>query len=75
MMATTSPHRTEDRHHRRHTGLGPFLWSALIVAAAITETWQSPAERGFALLALVLVGVGTLAVVVLKLRAGDEDER
>lgn len=78
-MATTSTHRTGDHpacghfRPRTRTGLGPFVWSALIIVTSIIETWQSPAERALALLTLILVGIGTTTAAVLMLRTGGEE--
>ncbi|WP_243793753.1 hypothetical protein [Saccharopolyspora gloriosae] len=80
-MATTSTHGAVGRpacgHFRKRvrTGLGPFVWSALIIVASIIETWQSPAERGLAVLTLVLVGIGVIVAAVLVLRTGDEEDQ
>lgn len=80
-MATTSQHRTGDHpacghfRPRMRTGLGTFVWSALIIVASIIETWQSPAEQGLAVLTLVLVGIGTTVAAVLMLRTYGEEDR
>ncbi|MFR9727696.1 hypothetical protein ACL03H_00605 [Saccharopolyspora sp. MS10] len=74
-MTTTSSARAASpsegafrRPRGRRGGGGPYVWGGTVCAGAVAEAWISPGQHGFALLALVLVGVAAVVAAAALLR-------